>query len=244
MIAHQLKGCIKCAPFFSYHIFWRQFVATTVLISSEACPRWNKAYTSIGLRGTGGYLTGSWKIDKWALFFTGKWQAVPYVMWRHAEGCSPLSLSPCVFLFLTPLLFKQASEHLNDQNSATWLSAPALSNLDGYVSASERGRHGRYTDAAHTHTHTYICPQVQRRFCRQANASRHNRQLSHAGKWKNVLLSGDAVSHTAVQKQQLSVQRAKGHSLFIQLSLSRQLWNLKWITFLSSSVLQEITVLK
>lgn len=130
-------------------------------MSSEACPRWNKAYTSIGLHGTGGYLTGSWKIDKWALFFTGKWQAVPYVIWRHAEGCS-LSFSPCVFLFfLTPLLFKQASEHLNDQNSATWLSAPALSNLDGYVSASERGRHGRYTYTTQTPAHTHICPQVQ-----------------------------------------------------------------------------------
>lgn len=60
--------------------------------------------------------------------------------------------------FLTPLLFKQASEHLNDQNSAAWLSAPMLSNLDGYVSASERGRHGRYTyttqSSTHAHTHT------------------------------------------------------------------------------------------
>ena len=147
---------------FSYPIFWRQFLDTTVPISSEACPRWNKAYTSIGLHGTGSYLTGSWKIDKWALFFTGKWQAVPYVIWRHVEGCS-LSSSLCVFLFfffLTPLLFKQASEHLNDQNSATWLSAPVLSNLDGYVSASERGRHGRYTyhytAHAHTRTHTHL----------------------------------------------------------------------------------------
>lgn len=75
-------------------------------------------------------------------------------MWRVA-------LYPflCVSLgFLTPLLFKQASEHLNDQNSAAWLSAPMLSNLDGYVSASERGRHGRYTyttqSSTHAHTHT------------------------------------------------------------------------------------------
>lgn len=57
-----------------------------------------------------------------------------------------------------------------------------------------------------TRTHTQICPQVQRRFSRQANASRHTRQLSRAEKWKNVLLSGDAVTHTAVQNQQLSVQ--------------------------------------
>lgn len=83
-------------------------------------------------------------------------------MWRVA-------LYPflCVSLgFLTPLLFKQASEHLNDQNSAAWLSAPMLSNLDGYVSASERGRHGRYTyttqSSTHAHTHTHsrspTCP--------------------------------------------------------------------------------------
>lgn len=57
-----------------------------------------------------------------------------------------------------------------------------------------------------TLTHTHICPQVQRRFSRQANASRHTRELSRAEKWKNVLLSGDAVSQTAVQNQQLSVQ--------------------------------------
>lgn len=171
-----LKSCSTRA-FYSYTIFWRQFVATTVPISSEACPRWNKAYTSIGLHGTGGYLTGSWKIDKWALFFTGKCQAVPYVMWKHVRGCS-LSFSPCVFLFLTPLLFKQASEHLNDQNSATWLSAPVLSNLDRYVSASERGRHGRYTSTTHARTCTHICPQVRRRSCRQANASQQTRQMS------------------------------------------------------------------
>ena len=85
-------------PSFSYPVFWRQLVDTAVLISSEACPRWNKAYTSIGLRGTAGYLTGFGKIDKWALFFTGKWQAVPYVRWRHVKACS-LSSSPSFFLF-------------------------------------------------------------------------------------------------------------------------------------------------
>lgn len=125
-------------------------------------------------------------------------------MWRAALY---LPLHASLFFFLTPLLFKQASEHLNDQNSATWLSAPALSNLDGYVSASERGRHWRYTYYyTRTHIHTHICPWVQRRFSRQANASRHTRQLSQAEKWKNVLLSGDAVSQTAVQNEQLSVQ--------------------------------------
>lgn len=123
-------------------------------------------------------------------------------MWRVA-------LYPflCVSLgFLTPLLFKQASEHLNDQNSAAWLSAPMLSNLDGYVSASERGRHGRYTYTTQSRTYAHTRPHVQCRFCRQANACRHTRQLSRAEKWKNVLLSGNAVNHTTVQKQQLSVQ--------------------------------------
>lgn len=80
-------------------------------------------------------------------------------MWRAALYLSLRVSFFLFFFFLTPLLFKQASEHLNDQNSATWLSAPALSNLDGYVSASERGRHGRYTYATqsrtHTHTHTH-----------------------------------------------------------------------------------------
>lgn len=78
----------------------------------------------------------------------------------------------------------------------------------------------------HTRARTHICPQVQRHFSRQANASWHTRQLSRAEKWKNVLLSGDAVSHAAVQNQQLSVQReSRGQkaSLFIQLSLVRQL---------------------
>lgn len=74
-------------------------------------------------------------------------------MWRAALYLS-LRVSFFFFFFLTPLLFKQASEHLNDQNSATWLSAPALSNLDGYVSASERGRHGRYTYTTQSRTHT------------------------------------------------------------------------------------------
>lgn len=62
--------------------------------------------------------------------------------------------------------------------------------------------------AVHTriHTHTRARPHVQCRFCRQANACRHTRQLSRAEKWKNVLLSGNAVNHTTVQKQQLSVQ--------------------------------------
>lgn len=59
---------------------------------------------------------------------------------------------------------------------------------------------------AHARTHTQICPRVQRHFSRQANASRRTRQLSQAEKCKNVLLGGDAVSHTAVQNKQLSVQ--------------------------------------
>lgn len=132
------------------------------------------------------------------------------------------------------------------RNSATWLSAPALSNLDGYVSASERGRHGQCTYITDlyarthtlTHTHTHICSQVRHSPDKQT-ALGVPRQLSRAGKWKNVLLSGDAVSHTAVQIQQLSVQRAKGHSIFIQLSLTRQLWNIKWNSHLSFSVSQE-----
>lgn len=62
------------------------------------------------------------------------------------------------------------------------------------------------TQPTHTHARTHICPQVRRRSSRQANASQHTRQLSRGEKWKNVLLSGDAVSQTAVQNQQLSVQ--------------------------------------
>ncbi len=178
------------------------------------------------------------------------------------EACGGLLssfLSVCLsffffsFFFLTPLLFKQASEHLNDQNSATWLSAPALSNLDGYVSASERGRHGRYTyhytDPVCTHTHTHICPQVQRRFSRQANASRHTRQLSRAEKWKNVLLSGDAVSQTAVQNQQLSVQlETRGQKARVFLFNSHSVVNCSIKSeannLSSLSVLQEIALHK
>lgn len=149
-----------------------------------------------------------------SIIFHRKVAGSPLCDMEACGGLLSIFLSVCLsffpLFFLTPLLFKQASEHLNDQNSATWLSAPALSNLDGYVSASERGRHGRYTyttrSRTHTRTHTHICPQVQRRFSRQPNASRHTRQSSRAEKWKNVLLSGDAVSHTAVQNQQLSVQ--------------------------------------
>lgn len=142
------------------------------------------------------------------------------LMWYGGMWRAALYLPCCASFFsffCTPLLFKQASEHLNDQNSATWLSAPALSNLDGYVSASERGRRWRYTyyytdtqALTQAHTHIHICPWVQRRFSRQANGSRHTRQLSQAEKWKNVLLSGDAVSQTAVQNQQLSVQLETG----------------------------------
>lgn len=73
------------------------------------------------------------------------------------------------------------------------------------------------------HTHTHICSQVQRSFSRQAHSSRHTRQLSRAEKWENVLLSEEAVSHTAVQNQQLSVQRSKGQSPFIQLLFICQL---------------------
>lgn len=88
------------------------------------------------------------------MWYAGMWRAAFYLFFL------------CVS-FLTPLLFKKAHEHLNDQNAAAWLSAPVLSNLDGYVSASERGRHGWYTtqNRMHTrlHTHTQICPWVRRR---------------------------------------------------------------------------------
>jgi len=168
------------------------------------------------------------------------------VIWRPVKGCS-LSSSLCVFFFLTPLLFNQASEHLNDQNSAAWLSAPLLSNLDGYVSASERGRHGWYTyttqSSVRTHRHTQICPRVQRRLSRQANASRHTRQLSRAEKWKNVLLCGDAVNHRAVQNHQLSVQletRGQKATLFLLNFQSFVNYKSRVNSLLSFSVLQEI----
>ena len=110
-----------------------------------------------------------WQLSDWLL---EDWQ-VSIILHRKVAGSPLCDMEACggllsIFLsvclsflfFLTPLLFKQASEHLNDQNSATWLSAPALSNLDGYVSASERGRHGRYTyhytAHAHTRTHTHL----------------------------------------------------------------------------------------
>lgn len=112
-----------------------------------------------------------WQLSDWLL---EDWQ-VSIILHRKVAGSPLCDMEACggllsIFLsvclsflffsfFLTPLLFKQASEHLNDQNSATWLSAPALSNLDGYVSASERGRHGQYTyhytAHAHTHAHTF-----------------------------------------------------------------------------------------
>lgn len=111
-----------------------------------------------------------WRLSDWLL---EDWQ-VSIIFHRKVAGSPLCDMEACgellsIFLsvclssfflfFLTPLLFKQASEHLNDQNSATWLSAPALSNSDGYVSASERGRHGRYTyhytdPYAHTHLPT------------------------------------------------------------------------------------------
>lgn len=174
---------MACFFFFSYPVFWKRFV-DTVLISSEAYPRWNKAYTSIGLRGTGGYLTGSWKIDKWALFFTRKWQVVPYVMWRHAEGCSlssPLCVSRFFFssFFLTPLLFNQDSEHLNDQKFCNMAVCPRAVKF-GRICFSKWERetwtmhiHYRPVRAhththAHPHTHLFTSPA----FSRQANGSR------------------------------------------------------------------------
>lgn len=78
-----------------------------------------------------------------------------------------------------------------------------------------QNRTNTHTQSTHTRTHL---PTDQRRFCRQANASRHTRQLSRAEKWKNALLSGDAVNHTAVQNQQLSVQletRGQKASVFL-----------------------------
>lgn len=72
-------------------------------------------------------------------------------MWRVALYLS----HTCLPFFNTSSIQAGISEHLNDQNSATWLSAPALSNLDGYVSASEGGRHGRYTYTTQICTRTY-----------------------------------------------------------------------------------------
>lgn len=63
------------------------------------------------------------------------------------EACRGL-LSVCLSECLSSLLllsflntsssFQQVSEHLNDLDPATWLSALVLSSLDGYVSAEER----------------------------------------------------------------------------------------------------------
>lgn len=103
-----------------------------------------------------------WLLEDWQVstIFHRKVAGSPLCDMEACGGLLSIFLSMCLFFSRTPLLFKQASEHLNDQNSATWLSAPALSNLDGYVSASERGRHWRYTyyytDAhARTHTHAF-----------------------------------------------------------------------------------------
>lgn len=98
-----------------------------------------------------------WFLEDWqvSIIFHRKVAGSPLCDMEACEGLLSIFFSMCLsFFFLTPLLFKQASEHLNDQNSATWLSAPALSNLDGYVSASERGRHGWYTYTTQTRTHT------------------------------------------------------------------------------------------
>lgn len=106
-----------------------------------------------------------WRLSDWVLkdwqvsiIFQRKVAGSPLCDMEACEGLLSILFSVCLWVFLTPLLFKQASEHLNDQNSAAWLSAPMLSNLDGYVSASERGRHGRYTyttqSRTHAHTHT------------------------------------------------------------------------------------------
>lgn len=151
------------------------------------------------------------------------------------KGCS-LSFSPRVFLFfpslfffLTPLLFKQACEHLNDQNSATWLSAPVLSNLDGYVSASERGRHGRYTYTTqartHTQTHTHL-PTSPASLLQTGKlllaypAVEPGREVEKcAPQWR---CSQSCSCPKPAANCSAREWRAKGHSLFIRLSLIRQ----------------------
>lgn len=144
-----------------------------------------------------------WLLEDWqvSIIFHKKVAGSPLCDMEASERLLSISL-PVSFAFLTPLLFKQTSEHLNDQNSATWLSAPVLSNLDGYVSVSERSGH---VGCTHTYTDSLTGPLVQHRSSRQANASWHSQRLSQAEKWKNVLLGGDAVSHPAVQKQQRSL---------------------------------------
>lgn len=97
-----------------------------------------------------------WRLEDWqvSIIFQRKVSGSPSCDMQACEGL--LSIFFLCVSFLTPMLFKKASEHLNDQNAAAWLSAPALSNLDGYVSASERGRHGWYTtqNCMHTRLHT------------------------------------------------------------------------------------------
>lgn len=136
------------------------------------------------------------------------------------------------FFFFIPVLFKLASEHLNDQNAAAWLSAPVLSNLDGYVSVSEWGRRRRNVHTTQNNLHVFVgthtdLPTSPALLSRQANASRHTQQLIRAEKWKNVLPSGDAVNHRAVQNHQLSVQLEtrgqKATVFFVELSVIPQL---------------------
>lgn len=185
-----------------------------------------------------------------SIIFHRKVAGSPLCDMEAYEGLLSIFLSVCLS-FLTPLLVKKASEHLNDQNSATWLSAPALSNLDGYVSASERGRHGQYTYTTQTHTHTRthirICPQVRRRFSRQANASRHLWQLSGGRKVEKCTPQWRCSQSYSCPKPaaicSVRHQRAKGQSLFMQLSLIRQLYNLDWKPFYHL-VIQETTVLE
>lgn len=148
-------------------------------------------------------------------------------MWRAAFYLS-LHVSLCLSLFLTPLLFKQASEHLNDQNSATWLSAPALSNLDGYVSASERGRRGRYTytTQSRTHTHTHLPTslasllQTGKRLSAYPAVEPGRKVEKCAPQWR-CSQSYSCPKPAAICS--VTDQRAKGQSLFIQLSLICQL---------------------
>lgn len=169
------------------------------------------------------------------------------------KGCS-LSFSPCVFLFLTPLLFKQASEHLNDQNSATWLSAPALSNLDRYVSASERGRHGWYTYTTQVLMHTCACTHTHR-FAHKSSVTSPDRQmpLGIPGSWakqKSVKMCSSVEMQSVIQLSKtgsyLFSWRLEGkrpesfYSTFTHSSTVK----FKLNNFLSFCVLQEITVLK
>lgn len=69
----------------------------------------------------------------------GTWKVAVYFLFL----CPFLLL---LFLLLSPLLFKPTSQRLYDQHSATWPPfAPAPSNLDERVWASEGRRHGWYT---------------------------------------------------------------------------------------------------